>query len=97
MRSNDIIWGLPYDIFMFTNLQQVIANTLNLKLGWYEHNPTSMHVYSNHYNMLKEMSNTCEPIETNNDLDYSSLSIKHVNICCQLYLMIWIMIQVKMN
>ena len=72
MRSNDIIWGLPYDIFMFTNLQQVIANTLNLKLGWYEHNPTSMHVYSNHYNMLKEMSNTCEPIETNNDLDYSS-------------------------
>lgn len=72
MRSNDIIWGLPYDIFMFTNLQQIIANTLNLKLGWYEHNPTSMHVYSNHYNMLKEMSNTCEPIETNNDLDYSS-------------------------
>lgn len=71
MRSNDIIWGLPYDIFMFTNLQQIIANTLNLELGWYEHNPTSMHVYSNHYDMLKEMINDCEIIEVNNALDYS--------------------------
>lgn len=45
MRSNDCIWGTPYDIFMFTNLQMVIANTLGLNFGTYTHFVNNMHVY----------------------------------------------------
>jgi len=56
MRSNDIIWGLPYDIFNFTNLQMVIANTLGIEVGSYYHNVTSMHVYDNHYELLSDIT-----------------------------------------
>jgi thymidylate synthase len=59
MRSNDLFWGLPYDLFMFTTLQEVMANSLNkaghvgtVKLGNYYHRATSLHVYERHYTML---------------------------------------------
>ena len=32
MRSNDAIWGLPYDIFLFTMLQEMLA--VELALSW---------------------------------------------------------------
>lgn len=56
MRSNDIIWGIPYDIFMFTCLQQVIANSLGIECGKYIHQPGSLHVYEKHYDTLKELA-----------------------------------------
>lgn len=46
MRSNDIIKGLPHDIFAFTMLQEIMARSLNLELGWYKHNVGSFHLYS---------------------------------------------------
>lgn len=55
MRSNDIIWGTPYDIFMFTNLQRFISFSLGIDMGWYRHIPTSLHVYKEHYDLLSEM------------------------------------------
>lgn len=45
MRSNDIWLGLPYDIYAFTCIQQLIASHLKLELGWYQHQATSLHVY----------------------------------------------------
>lgn len=59
MRSNDCIWGMPYDVFMFTNMQMVIANELDLACGNYYHTATSMHIYHERDkeiidNMLKE-------------------------------------------
>lgn len=71
MRSNDIMWGMPYDIFMFSNLQQVIANTLNLEMGWYIHNPASLHVYKEYYNMLDEMVEESLSIKVENKLKYN--------------------------
>ena len=56
MRSNDIIWGVPYDVFMFTCLQEVIANELEIDVGDYVHFPISLHVYKKHYDMLDEVS-----------------------------------------
>lgn len=56
MRSNDIIWGLPYDIFMFTTLQEIIANTLGLELGWYLHRPGSLHLYETHYKLFENVA-----------------------------------------
>lgn len=55
MRSNDIVWGFPYDVFMFTSLQEVIANTLNVELGTYYHNVGSFHVYEEFFNTIYEM------------------------------------------
>lgn len=56
MRSNDIIWGTQYDVFMFTCLQEVIANTLGVELGYYYHNAGSFHVYEDSYNILADMA-----------------------------------------
>lgn len=67
MRSNDIIWGLPYDIFMFTNLQRIVANTLHIGVGKYIHIPVSLHVYSEHYELLESMINDTIGIKTDQD------------------------------
>lgn len=56
MRSNDLFWGFQYDVFMFTSLQEVVANELGLELGYYTHCPTSLHVYEYHWEMLEQIS-----------------------------------------
>lgn len=61
MRSNDIIWGTPYDIFMFTTLQRLVANKLWIEVGWYKHIPSSLHVYNQHYDLLRAMKD-CEVV-----------------------------------
>lgn len=45
MRSNDVWLGLPYDLFCFTTLQQIWAETLGVDVGWYVHQVGSMHLY----------------------------------------------------
>jgi thymidylate synthase len=45
MRSNDVIWGLPHDVFCFTMLQEIIAVSLRAKLGTYMHVAGSLHLY----------------------------------------------------
>ncbi len=37
MRSNDAYMGLPHDIFTFTMIQEIIANSLGVELGTYKH------------------------------------------------------------
>jgi thymidylate synthase len=46
MRSNDVIWGLPYDVFLFTFLQEMMATTLGVEVGVYHHFAASAHLYS---------------------------------------------------
>jgi thymidylate synthase len=63
MRSNDFFWGFPYDLFMFTSLQEVIANTLQVEVGTYRHQVSSLHVYTErHENLLNEIE-IMEPVE----------------------------------
>lgn len=45
MRSNDVWFGLPYDIIFFTQLQKYVAQTLGIEIGTYTHFATSMHLY----------------------------------------------------
>lgn len=45
MRSNDITWGLTYDVFNFTMIQEFIAVQLGIPLGNYYHNAGSLHLY----------------------------------------------------
>ncbi len=55
MRSNDAIWGLPYDIFLFTMLQELLACELNLNLGTYTHSAASMHLYERHFELAAKL------------------------------------------
>lgn len=45
MRSNDVIIGLPHDIFCFTMLQEIVARTLDVDIGWYRQCIGSLHIY----------------------------------------------------
>jgi len=48
MRSNDAFWGLPYDVFLFTMLQELMAAELGVELGTYYHSVGSLHLYAKH-------------------------------------------------
>lgn len=45
MRSNDLVLGLPYNIFQWTTIQEVVAGWLGVDLGSYNHISDSLHVY----------------------------------------------------
>lgn len=45
MRSQDMVWGVTYDYWMFTHLQRVLAWVLGLPVGEYVHHAHSAHVY----------------------------------------------------
>lgn len=45
MRSNDIYRGFPGDVFAFTFIQELVANTLGLEVGNYSHFVGSLHLY----------------------------------------------------
>ena len=45
MRSNDVYWGLPHDIFAFTMLQEIASRELGVSLGGYQHSVASLHLY----------------------------------------------------
>ncbi|PYY46416.1 thymidylate synthase [Curtobacterium sp. MCLR17_043] len=45
MRSNDIMKGLPHDVFAFTMIAEIIARSLDCSLGTYTHMVGSLHLY----------------------------------------------------
>jgi thymidylate synthase len=55
MRSNDVIWGLPYDVFLFTMLQELLALELGTELGSYFHLVGSLHLYKRHFELAKRI------------------------------------------
>ncbi len=59
MRSNDLIFGLRYDIVFFCFIQIMMWISLKnkykeLQLGSYYHYATSLHIYSHHFNLLRK-------------------------------------------
>jgi thymidylate synthase len=55
MRSNDIVWGLPYDVFLFTMLQELLASELSVDIGSYFHYAASFHLYERHFKLAEEI------------------------------------------
>ena len=45
MRSNDLWFGFCNDQYCFSKLQELIAEKLNVKIGWYYHFASNLHVY----------------------------------------------------
>lgn len=54
LRSQDILWGLPYDSQNFCWIQEAIAGILDLPLGWYEHRMNSAHYYTDFEDQVRE-------------------------------------------
>lgn len=54
MRSNDVYWGLPHDIFSFTMLQEFVARRLSIEIGTYKHAVGSLHLYDKHIDTARE-------------------------------------------
>ena len=59
MRSNDLWFGFPFDVFQFTCLQVYLAMKLNIGICSYTHIAGSLHLYKRDYEKslenIKEM------------------------------------------
>lgn len=58
MRSNDVWYGLPYDVIFFTELTKYIAKRLRIPCGTYTHNVISLHAYERNYEDIATASET---------------------------------------
>ena len=54
MRSNDVFIGMPHDIFTFTMIQEITAQTLGIELGIYKHLVSSLHIYEKDLDKTKQ-------------------------------------------
>jgi len=55
MRSNDLLWGTPYDVAQFTFLQECFANILGIEPGTYTHIAGSLHIYFKDYERFEKI------------------------------------------
>ena len=62
MRSNDALMGLPYDVFLFTMLQELMACQVGLPLGSYYHFANSLHIYESDLVKSQQISNSLPTI-----------------------------------
>jgi thymidylate synthase len=49
MRSNDVIWGTPYNMIQFSHLHALMAGTLGLEVGDYNVMVNNIHFYVDQY------------------------------------------------
>lgn len=65
MRSNDLMWGLPYNLVQFTTIQEVMAGWLGVEVGPYFQVSDSLHVYKRHWPDLERGLTTQTVAPTN--------------------------------
>lgn len=65
MRSNDLIWGTPYNFIQFTTMQEIMAGWLGVEIGTYNHISDSLHVYERHWQELEIFETESTVIPTN--------------------------------
>lgn len=53
MRSSDLILGIPYDLGIFTMLQEVLAFDLGVEVGTYRHTSASLHIYERNFDVAE--------------------------------------------
>jgi thymidylate synthase len=63
MRSNDLIFGLTYDIPWFVSVLRTVSEATGIPMGTYNHYASSLHVYEKHFKMVEAMANAHTSIE----------------------------------
>lgn len=89
MRSNDMMWGLTYDLFSFTLFQECMMLYLQMRgmddlgLGRYHHTAGSMHIYDQHFEMARKIwtDTSVHSIETGRMPELTSLHM--LNELCE--------------
>lgn len=69
MRSNDLLWGFPYDVNAFCFIQEVMAYWLGISVGIYTHQVGSAHIYlepAKNYEQLLSCVDSKETIKIEN-------------------------------
>lgn len=56
MRSQDVWLGVPYDVFMFSQLQRSLAQQLSATVGPYVHNVGSLHLYDRDFERSRRLA-----------------------------------------
>lgn len=64
MRSNDMLWGFPYDVNGFVFLQEVMASWLGIPMGTYTHIAGSMHIYMDNSDRLQQLVDSAKSTES---------------------------------
>ena len=54
-RSNDFMWGIPYNCIQFGHIQQTVAEALQLDVGEHVGFANSLHLYENHFNDIEKI------------------------------------------
>lgn len=55
MRSNDVWYGTPHNVMMFTFLQRALAAWLGVEPGMYFHRANSFHIYDKHVEQAQQL------------------------------------------
>ena len=75
MRSNDLVWGTPYNFIQFTTMQELFAGWLNVDIGAYVHVSDSLHVYERHWDELDNYHlNSVKTCQNTSDLRIGSFA-----------------------
>ena len=56
MRGQDVWIGLPYDLFFYTTLHELVAGWLGAELGEYRHHVGSLHIYDRDLERAESMT-----------------------------------------
>jgi len=79
MRSNDVWLGLPYDLIQFCALQGAVARALDLEMGWYSHSVGSLHLYEQHFDNVKDLTWSIEPVSKPYKPLWTSSTIENIS------------------
>jgi len=60
MRSSDIWLGLPYDMFVFSQITSNLAASLQVETGWIQFNLGSSHLYEEHWHQAKDVTDNSQ-------------------------------------
>lgn len=68
MRSNDLVWGTPYNFIQWTSIQQIMAGWLGVEVGEFTLQVGSLHVYDHHWDELDSFN--WDELEKSKAADY---------------------------
>lgn len=68
MRSQDVWLGVPYDAFMFSQIQLSLARQLAVSVGKYVHHVGSLHIYRRDVDAAHAL--VCAPVDAPRPVDY---------------------------